>query len=468
MLEYDLVVNRSDARVYAVIDGTYYVQVTNTGCEATSDLHVVTTIQGLDNGTWVDIDTLDVAYSTVIQPGETVTYEAPVYVEGNYAAYRAITHTTIDNYVGHIGQRYGVVNYDGLETLERESAAVDESGVLTDLGLTVPEGFTYEPVGYDGPYDVSGSGEYRVLYNVTNVNATEGGLAVNRASLELPSGAYVNSTAAIGIEALPTPEQVYVPLTIVNDAEDAGDTDFLFRLTIGGQPYTGGYYVDDGLRYTDDGAISLKAGESAGLEVPEGSTVQVLAAGPTLWRVTESLVNGALPLEDEDARLRTLIAGAQGDGDVVSYTSQMAEDVTFLLISKGAVKDDEPYHPESPVAFTFLVEVDGIPYVGGFYKGMYFDVEVINGDPELFHTDDGRVEAIIAPDHWGYASLMDVPVGSEVTVTEVPASGYGILWSESGGKVGDSPNRLEGLDALTQTLIAEDVPWANFGNEYLL
>jgi len=415
LLGYDINVSRSET-AYAVIDGAYYVQVTNAGCEATSDLHVITMLQGLDGGEWADIETLEVAYSTVLQPGETAVYEAPVHIEGSYSAYRAITLATIDNYVGKAGQRYGVTVFDGLETLTQETPVViDEEGLLTDPVLSLPDGFTYEVVGYDGPFDVNGSAEYSVMYEVANVDSDAGGDAVNDVSIALPSGAYANATAVTSITVPEPPGPELVPLTLSKTADGSGVTTFTFRVTVGGDPYVGAYRIGADVFYTTDGIISLLDGQTAELSVPEGSTVQVLETGPTLWRVKESSVNGNV-ITGEAGRLRTLVASAHEDGsaDEVSYTDRQASGSMWLAFSKVVPSDSS-----TPVVFRYLVTVDGLPYIGGYFR-----------NDLTSYTDDGYVEVVVdgAESHWDTRML--IPVGSQVTVTEIQLPGYALLYSE--------------------------------------
>jgi len=214
LMEYLVNVDRTLVGEHTVIDGTYYVQVTNTGCEATSDLRIVTTIQGLDEiGVWRSIAEIEVAHSTVLQPGETATYEAAVNVNGTYLEYRAVTDSTIDNFVGHIGQRYGVTSFDGLDTLERGSAVIDGSGTLHEK-MAVPEGYVYAEVDPVGPVHVNGSGQHVFAFNVTNVNSTEARANVtNEAWLELDSGSIASDSVTVEAydpEPEPGPVQVRV------------------------------------------------------------------------------------------------------------------------------------------------------------------------------------------------------------------------------------------------------------------
>jgi len=294
-LTYQIAVDRLAPLELTAVNGTYYVQVTNRGDEPTSDLHVVTTIQGLDaNGTWVNVAEIEVAYSTVLQPGETATYEAPVSVAGDYLDYRAITHTTIDNFVGHIGQRYGVVNYDGLETADKESYVIDEVGELSEAGITLPEGYTAELVDYDGPWFVNGSAVYDVTYNVSNVAATESGPVTNNVTLYLPSGFDVNASATVNVTSSPQYGDIYLYNAIIGGVGG----DFEYFVMVNGAAYEGQYEISGGARgdltfNAVDGVMLVEEDETAHIEnLLAGSTVYVAQIGiPTGYEFDRSTVN---------------------------------------------------------------------------------------------------------------------------------------------------------------------------------
>jgi len=187
-------VDRLEPYQASVIDGTYYVQVTNEGCEATSDLRVVTAFQGLGaDGSWVDVEEFEIAHSLVLQPGECAVFEAPVSFVSNFTELRAITHATIDNFVGHMGQRYGAVSYDGMGSLERATAVLDDSGVLHDE-IIVPDNYTHDDF---EPIVVNGDATVEVSFLVTNVNSDEHANITNAAWLELPSGRIVRDDVTI-------------------------------------------------------------------------------------------------------------------------------------------------------------------------------------------------------------------------------------------------------------------------------
>jgi len=314
-LSYLINVDRLGPYYVSVINGTYYVQVTNLGDEATSDLHVVTTLQGLFNGTWETIEEVDVAYSTVLQPGETAIYEAPVQMAGDYSAYRAVTHTTIDNFVGHIGQRYGAVNYDGLETLGRDSAVVDGTAVLKELGLTLPDGYNAALLGDDLNETLNGSAVYDVTFEVANVNSTAGGLVLNDVTLELQSGVTkrASANASLGPSG-PATAGMWL-INYVNGNTTNGT--FTFYLTVDGVPYTGDYYRQGVAVQAINGVIELQGAEGVQiLDIPVGSHVQVTETGqPTDYDFESSEVNGAPSGQQAD-----LVKTAQWD--TVSFTNR--------------------------------------------------------------------------------------------------------------------------------------------------
>jgi len=199
-LAYEITVRRSEASHFGTVDGVYYVQVTNEGCDPTSDLHVTALIQGLDaNGTWVSIAEVPVASSVILQPGETVTFEAPVRVSGGYSAFRAVTEATIDNFVGHIGVPYGPVKYDGLEGLSRTESEINADAVLSD-SFSVPDGWRYEAAWFAGPWRVNGSASFLVAFSVAPTEEALPGYAVNAALLTLRDGTALEDEAEILLE----------------------------------------------------------------------------------------------------------------------------------------------------------------------------------------------------------------------------------------------------------------------------
>jgi len=69
------------------------------------------------------------------------------------------------------------------------------------------------------------------------------------------------------------------------------------------------------------------------------------------------------------------------------------------------------------------VTVDGLPYVGDYYRSSDLEPGYIT-----LRTDDGYVD-VLMEEKGGLSARMEVPVGAEVTVTEVDSSGYPLLGS---------------------------------------
>jgi len=402
-IEFSVVAQRSDPVSYVRISGTYHVQVTNTGCEATSDLRVVTMLQGLDGeGVWQDLEEIEVAYSTVIQPGETATYQAPVDFydyTGNYSDYRAVTSTTIDNYVGHIGQRYGDVNYDGLETITvNEPVVIDEDAWLTDLGLDLPDGYAYTAESYLGPIYLDSTELHIFTFIVENVNATEDGNVVNSVILRTGSGANETASSNVTVVDPGPPGPAMGELTISKIADGPQDQAFVFEVDVNGDPYVGEYAVGEDTFSTDDGTITLKGGESAVILLEENSSVQVEERPVEGWVLRSSDVNGKV-LEGEDAELRSLLTKAEGDS--VTFRNSEVEDLVLEV---------RVYGTNTPkIGYRFTLLVDGEPYVGNYTFTAW------NGN-DTRYTDDGVIKAYFEY-FTGDSFVFQIPAGSLVNVS---------------------------------------------------
>jgi len=220
--------------------------------------------------------------------------------------------------------------------------------------------------------------------------------------------------------------------------------DFSFLLSVGGQAYAGDYYVGDDPRRTDDGTFTLQAGETAVFSMPVGANVTVNETGPALWQVLSSNVNGDVVLGPQ-GWTRTFTSGQLADGvaDAVTYADELATETRIAYLSATI-----PEQVEYPVTLRLLVTVDGRPYVGDY---------VNDGQPA--HADDGYVDLVLDGTSSSLDTYLEVPVGSQVTVTEQEIPGMALDYSVAYSLTTEDPslyNHLEGEAGLTQKFTMPD------------